>query len=440
MKNTVVLLLVIVMILGSIAGILMYFSSGHGTNSPFADIPAPIIESFTFADFTGADLSDMKIENISEILYTFTFDTSTKWPETEDNSLQLLANQVMESGKYLGLGLSELHQNGVTGKGISVAIIDRTMLKEHEAFQDNLNYFEVSSSSTHEEELSSHGSALAGIVGGSSGVAPDATLYYFAVSDDEDPYDGYKKAMEKLLDFQKTLPEEEKIRLVLLALGPDPLQIAADPEGPVKGLADALNKAKAENIVVLYPGMQTSFPITGTGCPPTMNRDEADNYQVWSWTLAKKQIGDSLQSHNANSWDEAIEILKKLLTDMEELNSIQAEAINTFLYIAYVYSDYIEFNDWLESIMSEPSDLLAAPSDFIAVPNSHGPQQYTYYGSGILDWSTAYVAGLVTLGFQVNPTLTENQIFQALWESGTPFYGTSRLVCPLEFIRAIGEA
>ena len=44
----------------------------------------------------------------------------------------------------------------------------------------------------------------------------------------------------------------------------------------------------------------------------------------------------------------------------------------------------------------EPSDLLAAPSDFIAVPNSHGPQQYTDCGSGILDWSTAYVAGLVT--------------------------------------------
>ncbi|HZD56449.1 MAG TPA: S8 family serine peptidase, partial [Anaerolineales bacterium] len=87
---------------------------------------------------------------------------------------------VMTRAKDPGLGVRRLHSQGITGKGISVAIIDGHIRTDHVEYRDQL---------AHYEELSdfegipyeAHGSSVASIlVGKQIGVAPGAQLYYFA--------------------------------------------------------------------------------------------------------------------------------------------------------------------------------------------------------------------------------------------------------------------
>lgn len=438
LKKLVILLLVAAMVLGSLVGVFMYAGFRDQTQEgPFADVPAPVIGSYRFADFRGADLSkeDFKVEPPG-MFYTFTFDTSTKWPHGEKTPDADLAREILEKGKYPGLGLSSLLQEGITGRGVHVAVIDKPIAEQHRAFARGLNYIEVSPEHPNTGRTHFHGAAVAGILSGQYGVAPESGLYYFAVPDDTEPYARYAEAMEKILELQDSLPGSAKIRVVAIAHGLDPADVATNAGG-AKDWSQAIDKARQQGIIVIYPGMP-GLSFTGTGCPPGKDRDNPENYELWSWTRVKQEIAGKLESHQIRSWDDARTMLIRLLTQEKELDSLQAEAINTFIYIGYVYKNYLEFDQWLDSVLlDDPGQVLAIPADYLTVPNVAGPDEYTYYGAGGLSWSTGYLAGLVTLGLQVKPDATEQEIFEALWQSSTPFYGQSRLANPIEYISTL---
>ena len=155
------------------------------------------------------------------MFYTFTFDTATKWPQGDKTPDMDMPARILEKGKYMGLGLSLLSEKGIGGKGISVAVIDKPIIREHEVFQGNLNYVEVLPEHAKMGNTHFHGAAVAGILAGKNGVAPEANLYYFAVPDDMEPYARYAEAMGQILELQNTLPKEGKIRIVAVAHGLD---------------------------------------------------------------------------------------------------------------------------------------------------------------------------------------------------------------------------
>jgi subtilisin family serine protease len=439
LRKFVILLLVAAMVLGSLVGILIYAGIGvPGQNDPFADVPAPVIRSNRFADFRGADLLQQNFKDQEGVFYTFTFDMATKWPQGDRMPDTDLPARILEKGKYMGLGLSLLSEKGITGKGISVAVIDKPILREHEAFQGNLNYIEVSPE--HAKMGNTHflGAAVAGILAGKNGVAPEANLYYFAVPDDMEPYARYAEAMGQILELQNTLPKEGKIRIVAVAHGLDQSDVAANTGG-AKDWSQAIDRARQEGIIVIYPGMP-GLAFTATGCPPEKDRDDPANYELWSWSRAKRQVAEKLQTQGASTWDDAGKLLNAFLTEETGLDSLQAEAINTFVYTGYLYKDYVNFEEWLKVTLAGSGQAIAIPADYITVPTVSGPGQYTYYGAGGLSWSTAYMAGLAALGLQVKPDATEQELFQALWDSATPFYGELRLVSPTGYIaRLMGD-
>ncbi len=432
LKKLVIVLLVAAMVLGSLVGIFMY--AGHGPNEDggFADIPAPVIGSNRFLDLRGADVSMISFKDESSIFHTFTFDTGTKWPDGDKMPEAQLPGRILEQGKHLGLSLSSLAQKGITGLGVSVAVIDKPILSGHEAFGPNFRYIEVLPGHPNIGRFHFRGAAVAGLLAGRYGVAPEANLYYFAVPDDTELYVRYTEGIEKMLEFQKALPEQQQIRIAVIGQGVDPVDIASNSSG-ARDLNNAIDKARQEGIVVIYPGMP-GLSLTGAGCPPEKDRDSPANYEVWTWTQVKREVAQMLQSQNPRSWDDAKTILAGLLTREKSLDSLQAEAINTFLYIAYMYREHIDFEEWLAMNLADSVEVLAVPVDYITVPNSTGADEYTYYGSGGLSWSTGYLAGLIALGFQVRPDATEQGIFDLLWDTGTPFEGDARLVNPTEFI------
>ena len=438
MKKALVILLVLIMVGSMVAGYMVYFrpSSQKDDQDPFADVPMPAIRSYRFADFSQQDISglDLKSVSLSEAA-TFTFDTSTKWPPSDKMPSGFSPEETMEKGKYLGLGLDSLHAQGVTGQGVSVAVIDRPLLKDHEGLPGDMEYVEMRPGDPSMEQTGFHGALVAGILAGRDGVAPGAHLYYFAVPDDSEPYARFAEAMNKLLEVNSGLPEGRKIRIVAVPYGADPLDQVTGVAG-AQDWANAIRSAQDAGIIVVYPGM-SDLNYTGAGAVPGSDRDRPENYRAWTWVTAKAAVVDSLKKAGVTSWDAARKELIRLLTEDPELDSLRSEAIDTYIYLMASYKTTMSFDEWMKVAAEDVSGALAFPVDYVTVPNAQGKDGYTYYASGGLSFATPYVAGLLALGLQVKPGASAQELFKAMVDTGTPFETGGKLVNPSAFVDAL---
>lgn len=116
----------------------------------------------------------------------------------------------------------KLHTAGKTGKDISIAIIDQRLNREHPEYADNIRYYSVFGP-WDKDGIDYHGSLVSGCaVGHTTGTAPDANLYYFAaptIVDGELDRKYINEAIRKLLEINKTLPEDKKIRFLSCSWG-----------------------------------------------------------------------------------------------------------------------------------------------------------------------------------------------------------------------------
>ena len=127
-------------------------------------------------DVRSADLSRLDLTDRYADIIAASFDSKTIWPNKLPKNFD--PNAVMEQGKDPGLGVRTLHEQGVTGKGVGLAIIDQGLLTKHIEYKDQLRFYEEIHCAP---ETSMHGAAVASIaVGKTVGVAPDADLYYIA--------------------------------------------------------------------------------------------------------------------------------------------------------------------------------------------------------------------------------------------------------------------
>src|SRR5690349_19935424 len=83
----------------------------------------PIREVKTFQDVRVKDLSGIDLSTRPELPATLWFHQKTVWPAHLPNGVdpERLLSQAMNPG----LGVHQLHAQGVTGKGVNVAIIDQ---------------------------------------------------------------------------------------------------------------------------------------------------------------------------------------------------------------------------------------------------------------------------------------------------------------------------
>ena len=184
---------------------------------------------------------------------------------------------------------------------------------------------------------------------------------------------------------------------------------------------------------MLYPRM-SGLAVTGAGCPPHLDGTYPKTMRPGLGPGSSRT--SPARARSADSWEDAVYILKQMLVHEDALDALQAAAIETFIGVAYAFMDYLEFHDWLAMVLDEAEQALAVPVDYITLPNAQDAQGYTYYGSGALSWATGYLAGLAALGVQVKPDVTE-EILELLWDTATPFGGSTRLVNPAGFIDSL---
>lgn len=344
-------------------------------------------------DLRGYDLSALPVADRLVDLLNADFDSVTKWPSVLPAGFD--PNWVMELGKDPGLGVRSLHDSGITGKGIGIAIIDQTLLVDHTEYKDRLIHYEE----IHDLESESvmHGAALASIaVGKTVGVAPEADLYYIAETNGEFTPNGLgfnydftwlAKSVDRVLEINQTLPVDKKIRVIAIAIGWSPNQAGYSE------IVAAVKRAEKAGIFVvsssLYETSGQRMYFHGLGRDPNKDPNDPSSYAPGSWWAQRFFAGE-----------------------------------NVF-----------------------PMEPLLIPMDARSVASPTGVNDYVYYSQGGWSWSIPYVAGIYALACQVKPDITPKEFWSTGLATGDTIqvpkdgqsYSLGKIINPEKLMAALAE-
>jgi len=174
----------------------------------------------SFWGFAGVSLARLDLREHLELLETMPFDSRTVWPESDKMPNGFDPAALLEQGKNPGLGVRSLHKQGIDGRGVTIAIIDQPLLRIHQEYTDRITEYEPVGIVAAMSAPQMHGPPVSSIaVGKTCGVAPRASLRYFAVqmwAPDNKPY---SYVVNKLIDYNKDRDIAEQIRVVSISDG-----------------------------------------------------------------------------------------------------------------------------------------------------------------------------------------------------------------------------
>jgi Subtilase family len=331
--------------------------------------------------FMGKDFSAKDLSRLSAGFLAYEeFDSHTLWPKAERLPDGFAPGQWIQTGKDPGLNLRAIHEQGITGQGVAVAIIDKNINPEHQEISARIHYNSVKNGLAKKFQYKKHfhGIGCASILCGKEcGVAPGAELYYFGVPDDTRNFHNYCLAMEMLIDVNDALPEGRKIRAVSISDGSIDRK---DKELSAKW-EQALKRTEENNIAVIYPELQT--------------------------TLAIFTCGGSLPFADKNNPD------------------------------SYEYSDWVK--DWVKERGGDFRQKLILPSDFRATANNKDDSTFAYRGTGGFSWSVPYLTGLAALAWGIDPELSIDDIYALLKQTKTVNSMGNSVVNPEGFIKVVSQ-
>ncbi|MHC4259105.1 MAG: hypothetical protein ACYSTF_01650, partial [Planctomycetota bacterium] len=338
-------------------------SRGSLASIPTYDLNEP---SAFQVDLRSYDLSALDLSSSLDNLLYATFDSQTTWPLPEQMPPEFDWQYIMDLGKDPGLRVRDLHARCITGHNVGIAIIDKPLLTEHQEYADRLRlYEEINIESWRVADM--HGAAVASIaVGQTVGVAPEADLYYIAAPSGyrlipSDPnsfvYDWQYKtqAIQRVLEINEQLPDNQKIRVISISVGWSPGQIAYDD------IMAACDQAKAAGMLIVSSSIEQvhGFKFHGLGRHPFADPDAFD----------LREPG--------------------------------------LFYLLSYYSGAYRF-----------SDRLLVPMDSRTTASPCGADEFAFYRNGGWSWAIPWIAGMYALAAQVDPAMTPDQFWPLAMETG----------------------
>jgi len=340
---------------------LLHSGSGEMKSLPKYDPDSP---SPFRVDLRCRDLSKLDLSNSIDDLKYAVFDDYTVWPKSVQMPEEFDPKKMMELGKNPGLGVRTLHESGITGKGVGVAIIDQPLLTDHQEYADRLRLYEENNV-TDEDRASPHGPAVASIaVGKTVGLAPDADLYYIAtwnwdISRDDDPPRNFlfkAQSIRRLLEINRQLPADRKIRVISMSIGWVPSDDGYDE------IMAACEEAEAAGVFVISCDSENlhGFKFYGLGRHPLDNPDVFESYEPCLW------------------WAK----------------------------------DFYNRARWRDS------DRLLVPMDSRTMACARGSDKYVFFRVGGGSWTPPYMAGVYALAAQVEPDITPERFWDLAIKTG----------------------
>ncbi|MBN2593770.1 MAG: hypothetical protein JXA81_09705 [Sedimentisphaerales bacterium] len=243
----------------------LYLTQGKpqiGSGPSFQKI-RPISSIEDFDDVRFKDMSKLELSGRQGLIRTLTFNIGTVWPADDKLPAGQNPRMIMRESMNFGLGIRQIHQQGITGKGVNVAIIDQPLFLDHPEFKGKIvEYHDTGCGS----ESSMHGPAVASLlVGTNCGTAPGARLYYAAAPSWLGDSAFYAKALEWIMEKNAGLADGDKIRAVSVSAAPSG---RGSPFSKNNDLwVQACNRALDEGILVLDCTSDYGF-ISSCWCDP----------------------------------------------------------------------------------------------------------------------------------------------------------------------------
>jgi len=348
-----------------------------------------------FENLCGKDLSTGDLREVSlDVLVTSTFDGKTTWPSVDNLPSGFTPETLFEGSKDPGLGIRELHEQGIAGKGIVVAIIDQKLDSTHSEYAGSLiGYAEYGTAVN--ENISMHGPAVASLlVGKDCGTAPDAKLIYKATPSGHH-WDIEANALRDLIAYNEGVPAKDKIRIVSCSTGYQRRRTEPHLESWLK----VLSEAKAEGIIVVdATGEWIDVNFTRGGS--YTNRDDCETYSPGLTDEPTHSEPDLSYLHKLMLDDDIEGIIVELKrTKPESVSEISEDQLRKRI---------IEDLPYAKKRINPP---IIVPSDHRTVASSLVDKgQYVYMGRGGISWSVPYLAGVYAMALQVNPNLTNEDL------------------------------
>lgn len=327
-------------------------------------------------DLRSTDLTLLDLRNREFDLLNSVFDSKTKWPEKLPQGFD--PKVILDSNKNPGFNIKKLHNEGITGKGINIAIIDYALLVDHDEYKDRVKMYEE----VHclDKQAQMHAPLVASIAAGKTvGVAPEANLYFIGCSNymaargggTEIDFTWDAKAVERIIEVNKTLPEDQKIRVLSMSVGWSP-----DLKG-YNEITEAVKKAVDQGIFVISANMfetyDNEFYFNGLDIDTLSDRDDPSSYYVIPW----------------EKWMSKIAHIGK-------------------------------FTEYYENKLDEdnPREILLIPTETKTTASPTGTSDYVFYRQGGWSMVMPYLAGMYALACQAKPDITPQVFWDAALKTG----------------------
>lgn len=316
-------------------------------------------------DIRSMDLTKINMTgSLADLMYA-DFDSQTQWPSSTLLPDGFDPQQIMEVGKDPGLGMRSLHEQGITGKGVGIAIIDQTLLVDHVEYKDRIQVYEEPELADRGMYARMHGPAVASIaVGKTVGVAPEANLYYLAAPYcfNYDDFACLARSVRRIIEINKTLPTDHQIRVLSISRGWVPT------DNGYTDIMAAFREAQAAGIFVISTnlGHTSELYFHGLGRDPLADPNQFKSYVPGLWWAKDFYAGAPLNYYPGNP----------------------------------------------------PKQTLLVPMDSRTTASPTGASDYVFYREGGWSWVAPYLAGTYALAVQVKPDITPEIFWDTALKTG----------------------
>lgn len=179
------------------------------------------------------------------------------WPSADKMPPNFNPHTIMEQAKHP----DEIDGIGATGRGINIAVIDNPLYASHPEYANNIKYHQKTMFKMKEPNRKHfHGSMVLGCaVGKTTGVAPDANIYYFEQGKkNEERGKEMIAILQSILDFNSKQKSADK-KINILSWSWTPKRITTTPEEYTQVLS-LLQQIESQNIKIIFCGDDDIYP------------------------------------------------------------------------------------------------------------------------------------------------------------------------------------
>lgn len=362
----------------------------------------------------GKNIENWDLSGLSEqMLQYISFDSDTKFPKI----FQEQAQKLLEGSKSIMQEIEELHEIGITGKGVSVAIIDTPF--DSSQFGENLSYYQIEGINKE-----NHGITVTSII---SQIVPESQIVFFG--DD-------KKSRTRNADAEeliKSVLNGEKLKADVLSIS-SPLEISGDL---LAEKCEIINSSKFNSGKIgfrygLRRNIRGKEIIEPTDCQAEGKDKQALENQVIE---GLRKIGIEVDSINENNIEQIMNKLREfgIPENDQRLQLVKELAKSPQEYrLQSIRDDKMKTPG--KSIKN--NNLICIPSAGITVKQNDG--KFKYIATNSTSFSIPVVTGLFAMSRQINPEISLEQFSEICTKTARMVNGY-KVVSPKAMIREISK-